>query len=213
MSPAPKDPIDAVTHPSPYAYYAGLRESSPVHWIAAHNTWALVNAQGVCTVLRSECAKVRPPSTPIPDFLHGTQAGEVFGSLARMNDGEAHACQRERVLRLMRKVTALDVAARAKEVIANVSAMGCEREDGRSINKIVRRMPVMAVLAALGFRPGLHEVMCTSTIAWVAGLSPLASDIERQSTITAMEKILTMLAEHGVEGIESILQRCRKSYM
>lgn len=199
---APKDPINAVTHPNPYPYYAALRESSPVHWIAAYNTWAVVSAQAVKTGLRLDCAKVRPPSAPIPDFLRGNPAGEVFGSLARMNDGTAHACQRERVLQLMRKVAAIDFAVRAEDVIETVAAAWCERPDGASINEIARRMPVMTVLAALGLRPELHEAMFTSTIAWVAGLSPLATGAERQSAIDAMACMLSMLAENGVECIE-----------
>ncbi len=199
---APKDPIDAVTHPNPYAYYTALRESSPVHWIPEYRTWAVVSAQAIGTVLRLDCAKVRPPSAPIPDFLHGTLAGEVFGSLARMNDGEAHAYQRERVLRLMRKVTAMDVATQAEEVVAAVSAVWSARLDGRSINEIVRRMPVMTVLAALGIRPELHEAMFASTVAWVTGLSPLASNSEQQSAIDAMACLSSMLAEHGVKSIK-----------
>ncbi len=90
MSEAPRDPVAAVTHPDPYAYYRDLVARRPVYREAALGLWAVASAAAVTSVLTSELCRVRPPTEPVPKALVGSPAGEVFGALVRMNDGAAH---------------------------------------------------------------------------------------------------------------------------
>ena len=199
---APKDPIDAVTHPNPYPFYKDLREKSQVHWLVERKTWAAVSARAVTAAFHAECAKVRPPSEPIPGFLKGTRAGDVFGALARMNDGPAHHDQRARVMQLMRKLTGEAVAAGAAQAIGTAPKAWREKQDGASLDQLIRRMPVTSICAALGFDEDLREAMLASTSAWVVGLSPLATDDQRQAAIEAMTRLLSMLDAAGVDRVE-----------
>jgi cytochrome P450 len=199
MPRAPKDPIDAVTHPNPYPYYAALRDAAPVHWFAERNIWAAVSAQAVVAAFEAPCAKVRPPSEPVPAFLQGTRAGDVFGALARMNDGEAHQRQRARVMQLMGRLSSETLATGAARAIVSASSRWIERRSGASMDELIRRMPVASIVSALGFPDDAHEPMLASTAAWVAGLSPSATDGQRQAAIAAMDRLLTMIPADGIE--------------
>ena len=198
----PIDPVAAVSHPDPYPYYAALRAQSGVHWSADRKVWALVNAPLVTAAFNMEQAKVRPPSEPIPAFLHGTHAGTVFGRLARMCDGPQHVEQRARTMLLMRKLTGQLVADGSAQVVSTAASPWRERMDGASLNEMIRTLPVMSILAALGFAPNRFTAMLTSIDAWVAGLSPLATDAQRAAAIDAMEGLLPLLAENGVHGLD-----------
>ena len=198
----PIDPIAAVNHPDPYPYYAALRAESGVHWFADRKLWALVSAPLVTAAFHMEHAKVRPPSEPIPAFLQKTQAGAVFGRLARMSDGAPHAAQRERTMLLMRKLTGERVAGGAASVIEAVASPWRERMDGASLNELIRALPVMAILAALGFAPHSFAATLAFVDTWVAGLSPLATDAQRAAAVDAMEGLLPLLAANGVQGLD-----------
>ncbi|TDD34955.1 cytochrome P450 [Actinomadura sp. KC06] len=84
------NPIDAVTHADPYPYYAELVAERPLAFDESLGLWVAAGAAQVTDVLRAPGLRVRPPGQPVPPGITGTAAGRVFGSLVRMNDGEAH---------------------------------------------------------------------------------------------------------------------------
>ena len=198
----PLDPIAAVTHADPYSYYAKLRAEAGVHWFATRKVWALVSAPLVTEALNMATARVRPPAEPIPAFLKQSRAAEVFGRLARMCDGPQHASQRDRTMLLMRKLTGELVAHRSAQVISGIASQWRAQGDGASLNELIRALPVRSIVAALGFPPDCSAAMLAFTDAWVAGLSPLATDTQRAAAIDAMEGLLTLLAENGVQGLD-----------
>ena len=199
----PIDPIAAVSHPDPYQYYAALRAASGLPWFADRKVWALVSAPPVTAAVNMERANVRLPGEPIPAFLQQTQAGAVFGRLARMSDGPAHTAQRERTMILMRKLTGELVAAGAARIIEDVAGPWRERMDGASLNELVRALPVMSILAALGFTLHSFEAMLAFVDTWVAGLSPLATDAQREAGVDAMDGLLPLLEANGVQGLDN----------
>lgn len=198
----PIDAIAAVSHPDPYPYYAALRGESGVHWFADRKVWALVNAPLVTAALNMEQAKVRPSSEPVPAFMYGTQAGAVFGRLARMCDGPQHAAQRARTMLLMRKLDGPLVAKGAAQVVGTVASQWREHKDGAALNELIRALPVMSILAALGYAPHRFTAMLACTDAWVAGLSPLATSAQRAAAIDAMDDLLLLLAEDGINDLD-----------
>ena len=202
MQQAPIDPIAAVSHPDPYPYYAALRAESGLHWFADRKLWALVSAPLVTAAFNIAQAKVRPPSEPIPAFLEGTRAGDVFGRLARMSDGPPHAEARDRTMRLMRKLTGERVAAGSAQVIDAVARPWRERRDAASLNEVIHALPVMSILAALKFAPCCFAAVLGFVNTWVAGLSPLATDAQRAAAIGAMEGLLPVLAANGVDSLD-----------
>ena len=200
----PIDAIAAVSHPDPYPYYAALRAESGVHWFADRKVWALVNAPLVTAAFNMEQAKVRPPSEPVPAFMYGTQAGAVFGRLARMCDGPQHAAHRARTMLLMRKLDGPLVATGAAQVVGTVASQWREHRSSATLNELIRAMPVMSILAALGFAPHRYAAMLACTDAWVAGLSPLATDAQRAAALAAMDDLLLLLAENGVNDLDDL---------
>ena len=202
MHPFPKDPIDAVTHPDPYPYYASLRAAGAVCWSDDCKAWAFVAASSVSAAFHLKVAKVRPPHEPVPAFLMGTRAGAVFGALARMNDGTAHEGPRARVLKLMGELSAEAVARGAARALTRIGGEWRQCRDGAALDELIRRMPVAAIVAALGFAEEAHEAIGRATAEWIAGLSPLATSGQRQSAIDAMDELLSLLKAGGVNGIE-----------
>src|SRR3954452_2340568 len=86
----PKDPIAAVTHRDPYAYYTRLAAERPIYHDASLGLWVAASAETVMAVLPSDLCRVRPTAEPVPAKLQGTPAGDLFGRLVRQNDGDRH---------------------------------------------------------------------------------------------------------------------------
>ncbi len=86
----PTNPIAAVTNPNPYPYYARLVAERPIYRDAALGLWVVSSAGAVTAVLTNADCRVRPAAEPVPETLVGSPAGDIFGRLVRMNDGERH---------------------------------------------------------------------------------------------------------------------------
>jgi cytochrome P450 len=85
---APSHPIAAVTHTNPYPFYADLVAHRPFYYDEPLKLWVASSAEAVTAVLTHPAARVRPPAEPVPTPLRGSPAGDFFGALVRMNDGE-----------------------------------------------------------------------------------------------------------------------------
>ena len=83
--------IGAAGHPDPYRWYEKMSQGRPFAFDADLGMWVAMSAQAVEAVLGSHLCRVRPEAEPVPATLRGSPAGEMFGSLARMTDGETHA--------------------------------------------------------------------------------------------------------------------------
>lgn len=81
-------PVGAVVHPNPYPYYAAMVAERPLHFDEQLDTWVAESAAAVQAVLTAPGCRVRPPHEPVPQGITGTPAGDVFGNLVRMTDGE-----------------------------------------------------------------------------------------------------------------------------
>jgi cytochrome P450 len=83
-------PIDAVTHPDPYPWYSALVADRPFYFDDGLGCWVASGAAEVAAVLAEPAGRVRPVAEPVPKGIVGTAAGDVFGSLVRMTDGDLH---------------------------------------------------------------------------------------------------------------------------
>lgn len=104
-------PITAVTHPDPYPYYASLVADRPFHFDEAANLWVAAGAARVAGILRHPACKVRPTAEPVPRGIQDTPAGEVFGRLVRMTDGEPQQRVKSVVVDALGRVDRDQVAA------------------------------------------------------------------------------------------------------
>src|SRR3954464_14320934 len=91
----PKDPIAAVTHRDPYAYYTRLAAERPIYHDASLGLWVAASAETVMAVLASDLCRVRPTAEPVPAKLQGAPAGDLFGRLVRQSDGAGQAPMRQ----------------------------------------------------------------------------------------------------------------------
>jgi cytochrome P450 len=86
----PADAIAAVTHPDPYAYYAGLVAERPFYRDEGLRSWVASSARAVTAVLSNPACRVRPAAEPVPKAIAGSAAATIFRHLVRMNDGTMH---------------------------------------------------------------------------------------------------------------------------
>lgn len=89
--PDPLDPLQAVTHPDPYPYYAALARDRPLYRDARLGLWVASSPDIILEVMRHPAARVRPVAEPVPKGIAAGPAGALFGRFARMTDGSAHA--------------------------------------------------------------------------------------------------------------------------
>src|SRR6266550_3246669 len=113
-------PIDTVTLPEPYPYYAQL---PALYFDDALLCWVASSAEVVSAVLAEPECRVRPPTEPVPPGIAGTAAGEVFGDLVRMTDGARHDRRKAVIADALARVdfgTAARLAAmRTRQIISD----------------------------------------------------------------------------------------------
>ncbi|MDQ2956504.1 MAG: cytochrome P450 [Actinomycetota bacterium] len=114
-SPAELSPIQAVTHPDPYPYYAELVERRPFYFDDTLRCWVASSADAVTVVLGRPDCQVRPAAEPVPRGILGTPAGEVFGNLVRMTDGPSQHRLKAVVVDALGRVPAGEVSATSTE--------------------------------------------------------------------------------------------------
>ena len=119
-----------------------------------------------------------------------------------MCDGPQHTLHRARTMLLMRKLDGPLVANGAAQVVGTVASQWRQQRSGAALDESIRSLPVMSILAALGFAPHCFTAMLACTDAWVAGLSPLATDAQRAAAIAAMDDLLVLLAENGINSLD-----------
>lgn len=88
--PDPPDPIVAVTAAHPACIYAELASRGAMIWHEQCQAWVATCGESVQSVLDHPACHVRPVDQPVPTALAGTAAGQVFGRLARMSEGDDH---------------------------------------------------------------------------------------------------------------------------
>ncbi len=109
----PSNPIEAVTHPHPYGYYARLVAERPIHRDDVLGLWVAAGAAEVTSVLTSDACRVRPAQEPVPKALHGSPAAEIFRHLVRMNDGAGHCPFKQAVATTLGSIDPADANAEA----------------------------------------------------------------------------------------------------
>lgn len=177
------DAIAAVTHADPYPYYAELAARQGLFFDARLQLWIAAGAADVRAVLAHADLRVRPPAEPVPAAIAGGSAGQVFGALVRMNDGERHAAPRMALQRALAGLDAERVHATASALArAGAAAMTGARQgrgtppvSPQALSAWMFAVPVQTVASLLGF----PDEQLARVAAWmgrfVACLSPLSS--------------------------------------
>lgn len=170
----PQHALAAVTHADPYPYYDELAALQGLRFDADLGLWIAASAADVMAVMRHPDCRVRPLAEPVPAAIAGGAAGQVFGALVRMNDGERHAVPK---LALQRALA--DVSAQAAQQRAELIGRRLWRDDG--LASWMFEAPVSAMASLLGFADSRLPAVAAWMGEFVACLSPYsdASQIER----------------------------------
>ena len=186
----PVDPIAAVMHPDPYPYYRMLAQHTGLTWDAGLHLWVAAHPVLVRHIMTHPDCRVRPPHEPVPTRLAGP-AGDVFGALARMNDGEAHAARRSAVDHVLAAWTSDSVAHRARKVATMLAARGIGT--AAQLNAFVLTMPVCTTASLLGCADADLPQVAQWTAGFAACLGPLATAPQIVTAHGAAQALLAAL--------------------
>lgn len=161
-----------------------------LEWDAARGLWVAAGAALVEEVLSHPALRVRPLAEPVPAAIAGGSAGEVFGALVRMNDGERHAAPKLALQRALALAATGDVAQqRARAVAAHLLA------EDRSMGAWVFEAPVSTVASLLGFADAQLPAVARWMGDFVACLSPLSSAAQVEQAHAASMRLLAAMRE------------------
>jgi cytochrome P450 len=186
----PLDPLQAVTHPNPYPYYAALRERAPLARDEASGLRIAARAQTVHSVLRDERLTVRPVNEPVPRAIAGQPAGDVFGQLARMNEGEAHRAARQALVAGLSAVDAETVFTSARR-LANAIIGQLDAGDAELLDTLAFALPVRIVGELVGLPA--EDTLDATVRQFVACLSPASSAEAIKDAHAAAQQLQTRL--------------------
>lgn len=180
-----------------------------MEWDAGRGLWLANGPELVELVLSHPALRVRPLAEPVPAAIAGGSAGEVFGALVRMNDGERHALPKLALQRALAQFALAAPEAQAKPLAAGFSsrcgasvAQARAREvatrllaDERPIGAWAFEAPVSTVASLLGFADAQLPAVARWMGEFVACLSPLSSAGQIDQAHAASLRLLAAMRE------------------
>ncbi|KAA5842768.1 cytochrome P450 [Pseudomonas chlororaphis] len=170
------DPITAVTHVDPYPYYASLRARGGLAFDPGLGMWLASSAAAVAAVLAHPECRVRPGHEPVPQGIVGGAAGQVFGLLMRMNDGERQRCPRAAIEPGLRQVHTEEAGQRVAALL-----LGLPSDTAARLHDCQFHLPVAVVAGLLGFAAHQLPAIAELTRDFVACLSPASDRAQRDA--------------------------------
>ncbi|MGW8390730.1 cytochrome P450 [Pseudoduganella sp. HUAS MS19] len=161
-----------------------------LEWDAGRVLWLAAGTALVEEVLGHPLLRVRPLAEPVPAAIAGGSAGEVFGALVRMNEGERHAAPRLALQRALAFAASGDLAQRrARALAAHLLA------EGRPIGAWAFEAPVSTVASLLGFADAQLPAVARWMADFVACLSPFSSAAQVDLAHAASLRLLAAMRE------------------
>lgn len=193
----PRNPVAAVTHPEPYAYYALLAARQPFYRDEALGLWVAAGAGAAKTVLTSPICHVRPPHEPVPQNIVGSPAGKIFRHLIRMRDDGGHGAMKAVIVKALAAVQP-QVAERTSMALAVQLAR--DVPIGSGLADFAFHLPVRVVASLLGFSEGDLARIALLLTDFVAGLSPLAGSEAVEAAQSSAAPLLEEMGRHLETG-------------
>ncbi|MDQ1758860.1 cytochrome [Achromobacter aegrifaciens] len=183
----PAHPLQAVTHPDPYPYYAALARERPLYREAALDLWVASHPDAIAAIMQHPAARVRPAAEPVPKALCPGPAGELFGRFVRMNDSATHT-----------QVKAL-LSAYLREQSARPCTPACPDPgplDAAAVDRYLSAAPVHAQAAFLGLPPDLYADCAADIAAFLSALPAAAAADRIEAGHAAAQRLQTRLESH-----------------
>ena len=196
MPVAPLDPISAVTAPDPYEFYSELVADRPLYFDDRLHLWVASSAEAVAAVLANPRCRVRPVCEPVPKPLVGSVAGDVFGSLVRMSDGERHRALKNAVERAFESLSLPTVERAARGQVRTFAAPDRAPADGSAVTRFAFRFPILVIAALLGVSESSSSDIAEATQAFAVGLAPDSDTRQRTTGSAAAERLRALIARH-----------------
>jgi cytochrome P450 len=180
-------PIEAVTHPDPYPYYAMLVAERPCYFDEQLRCWVAGGAQEVTAALSEVAGRVRPVDEPVPAGIAGTAAGDVFGALVRMTDGELHQRLRAVVVDALGNVDYATVSALAAERARNLL-----KSETATLDDLMFGVPAQVIAILCGLDNGEAEE-ATRLIGEFVQCLPASASADQQAAAARAAQALQQL--------------------
>lgn len=200
---SPRNALNAVRHPDPYPWYARLLRERPLCFDESLGLWVASGADVVREALAHPALRVRPAAEPVPRAVAGTPAGEVFGLLVRMNDGEFHTRHRPEVQAHAQRFD-LDAVARAAAQATDDLAPRC------SLSALCSAVPVQAMARLLAVAGDALDATTEAVHHFTAGIAPGATP---QALAQASAAARQLMAQGEAEGLDAVRSANRIALM
>lgn len=209
---SPGDPIAAVTHPDPYAYYASLVQGPALVFDKRLRLWVAAKASVVDTILSDPRCRVRPTHEPVPAGIVGGSAGDVFSHLMRMNEGGAHDVPKLVLQRSMASIDEQAVVRATRHVMARLGALPYSPPE---LSSWLFELPVSVVANLLGFPDDELPDVAAWMRNFVACLSPSSTPAQIADSHAAAAKLRdrmkSLIAESSADSHELVALVAREA--
>lgn len=188
----PAHPLDAVTHPDPYPYYAALAQDRPLYRDAALGLWIAAHPDAITAVLRHPAARVRPSAEPVRRKICSGPAGDMFGRFVRMSDGAPQA----RLKPLLAVFIQEQQQQQQQAAQASPAWLPPAPRDAAGVDRYLYAAPVHAQAAWLGLSVAVHADCAADIVGFLSAL-PVDADAGRAAAAhTAAERLQARLESH-----------------
>jgi cytochrome P450 len=185
----PINAIAAASHRDPYPYYQHLREGPELVFDAELRLWIASRAQVIRDVMANPHCLVRPAGEAVPRAIAGSSAGAIFGQLARMNEGAAHAQSKLSIEQMLAALDLVRVARRSTHFAALLDA-----SDGDAMTRWIFDLPTYVVADLLGVGEAELPQVALLMADFVRCLSPLSTPEQLASASTAAQALMERFA-------------------
>lgn len=202
-------PVSAVTHSDPYPYYAGLVAERPFHYDDTLEMWVASGAAQVSGLLRHPDCRVRPAAEPVPRGIQGTPAGEVFGRLVRMTDGDVQQRLKSLVVRALTATATgtgtnadTDAAARTAEQVTRTCLEGAVEP---RFDELMLGVPARVVARLCGLDEGASEEAARLIGVFVQCIPASATPEQQQEAARAAAGLQVLMGPRVDDPAEGLL--------
>lgn len=196
------NPITAVTDVNPYPYYSELVRNRPFYFDRELSLWVASSAEIVKSILADEAFSVRPENEPVPGFLVGTTAGQIFKKLVRMNDGALHCPLKAAVSVSFEQIDITRVSAESEKWAEKLFEAFYDANDSGWLTRFAFHLPVFTMASLLGISEGCLGEIEKLTGAFSRCLAPGAADEEIAKGKAAAELLYKKFEKISLQSFE-----------
>ncbi|MEJ7838273.1 MAG: hypothetical protein WKF81_05610, partial [Thermomicrobiales bacterium] len=156
--------------------------------------WTVSDAGQIEAAFTCPHLKVRPAKDPVPPLLVGTRAGMIFGSLARMTDGEIHRLRRlvaESLIASLDLDRVDECTRQASELLLRTS---------KTLDQWQTGLSSYALGLALGVAKSRLPALADHVASYTRAISPGGSELQTAEGMTAADELWTLAASLNVRA-------------